>query len=75
MKSWHISLLLFLAMIGASNAFGQGCSLCRDTTAGSAPQVRKSLRLAIPILAIPAAGMFTTILYYSIARKTKPQDK
>jgi hypothetical protein len=39
-------------------ATAQGCALCRDATAGSAPQTRKALRLAIPLLAIPAIGIF-----------------
>jgi hypothetical protein len=50
----------------------QGCSLCRDTTAGSAPHVRQSLRRAILILGLPAGGIFLGILV--VARKSKPRE-
>jgi hypothetical protein len=50
----------------------QGCSLCRDTTAGSAPHARQSLRRAILILGIPAGGIFLGILV--VARKIKPRE-
>jgi len=49
---------------------GQGCSLCRDATAGSAPQARKAFRLAIPLLGIPAIGIFAGGLL--MARRVKP---
>ena len=42
--------------------------MCRDTTAGSAPQVRAGLRRAIPILAIPAILLFGGFLV--AARRT-----
>jgi hypothetical protein len=48
-------------------ARAQGCSMCRDTTAGSAPQVRAGLRRAIPVLAIPAIGLF--IAFFVVARR------
>jgi hypothetical protein len=41
--------------------------MCRDTTAGSAPQVRAGLRRAIPVLAIPAIGLF--IAFFVVARR------
>ena len=50
----------------------QGCSLCRDTTAGSAPHVRQSLRRAILVLGLPAGGIFIGILV--IAGKTRPPE-
>ena len=46
-----LAILLFTC---ALSAHAQGCSMCRDTTAGAAPQIRAGLRKAIPILAIPA---------------------
>jgi hypothetical protein len=49
-------------------AHGQGCSMCRDTTAGSAPQIRAALRRAITVLAIPAIALF--IGFFAIARRT-----
>ena len=36
--------------------------MCRDTTAGSAPQVRAGLRRAIPVLAVPAILLFAGFL-------------
>jgi hypothetical protein len=51
-------------------ATAQGCSLCRDATAGSTQQARKALRLAIPLLGIPAIGIFAGAL--ALARKVKP---
>jgi hypothetical protein len=56
------SLLLVIALLPAGLAWGQGCSACRDNTAGSAPEVRQALRKAIPILGIPAAALFLGIL-------------
>jgi hypothetical protein len=62
--------LLVLAMCVA-RAPAQGCSQCRDTTAGSAPQVRAGLRRAIPILAVPAIALFAGTLV--IARRIGPR--
>lgn len=68
-----------LLLAGALLAFGlqfparaaaQGCSLCRDATAGSAPQVRRALRIAIPLLGVPAIGIFAGALV--LARRIKP---
>ena len=50
----------------------QGCSLCRDTTAGSAPHQRQALRRAILIMGIPAGSIFLGILV--VARKIKPRE-
>ena len=62
------SFVLLLA--APSKATAQGCTLCRDATAGSSPQVRKALRIAIPLLGIPAIGIFVGALV--LARKVKP---
>ncbi len=59
-----------VAFIALSNAHAQGCTLCRDATAGSTPQARKALRLAIPLLGIPAIGIFAGALV--LARRVKP---
>lgn len=59
-----------LAFTAPSNAHAQGCTLCRDATAGSTPQARKALRLAIPVLGIPAIGIFAGALV--LARRVKP---
>jgi hypothetical protein len=69
-------LIIFLActmiflLAASSKATAQGCTLCRDTTAGSSPHVRKALRIAIPLLGIPAIGIFAGALV--LARKIKP---
>ncbi len=64
------ALALVFAFIAPSKAIAQGCTLCRDATAGSTPQARKALRLAIPLLGIPAIGIFAGVLV--LARKVKP---
>ncbi|HEV3149732.1 MAG TPA: hypothetical protein VGY94_02205 [Acidobacteriaceae bacterium] len=57
---------LFFACMLAAHA--QGCSMCRDTTAGSAPQIRSGLRRAIPVLAIPAIALF--VGFFALARRS-----
>jgi hypothetical protein len=42
--------------------------MCRDTTAGSAPQIRAGLRRAIPVLAIPAIALF--VCFFALARRS-----
>ncbi|HEX3471587.1 MAG TPA: hypothetical protein VHT28_10415 [Silvibacterium sp.] len=65
-------LILTLALALPPLSHAQGCSLCRDTTAGSAPRVRQALRRAILILGLPAGAVFLGILL--VARKTKPRE-
>ena len=60
--------LTALLLLLPTTAHAQGCSMCRDTTAGSAPQIRAGLRKAIPVLAIPAIGLF--IGFFVIARRS-----
>ena len=60
--------LLLLTIAVAAKA--QGCAMCRDTTAGSPPAVRKTLRRAIPLLGIPAGAIFVGILIF--AARIKP---
>jgi hypothetical protein len=69
MKRQTGMLMLSLVLFPAFAAHAQGCSVCRDTTAGSAPQMRQGLRRAIPILGIPAAALFVGILV--LAGKTR----
>jgi hypothetical protein len=57
-----------LLLSSAPAAHAQGCSMCRDTTAGSAPQIRAGLRRAIPVLAIPAIALF--VGFFVVARRT-----
>ncbi len=51
----------------------QGCILCRDDTAGSAPKVREGLRRGILVLGVPAGLIFVGIL--AVAFNTKPRDE
>ena len=70
----RIRYLLILAALLAVSSLGhaQGCSLCRDTTAGSAPRVRQGLRRAILVLGVPAGAVFLGILI--VARNIKPRE-
>lgn len=63
----HICFMTVLLLSPTIVAHAQGCSMCRDTTAGSAPQIRAVLRRAIPILAVPALGLF--IAFFVVARR------
>lgn len=71
MTSRSLALVLLAgALAFPSLASAQGCSLCRDASAGSAPQARRALRLAIPLLAVPAIAVFAGGLV--LARRIKP---
>lgn len=59
MRTLALSLFLMTATL---SAHAQGCSMCRDTTAGSAPQLRAGLRRAIPVLAVPAILLFGGVI-------------
>jgi hypothetical protein len=65
-------LALSIALVLPLPIHAQGCSLCRDTTAGSALHVRQALRRAILILGLPAGSIFLGIL--AVARKIKPRE-
>lgn len=61
----RVVLIFGIAFAGTAlspSAYAQGCTLCRDTTAGSAPQVRAALRRAIPVLGVPAVALFCATL-------------
>jgi hypothetical protein len=62
MKKIILGMVLAGAMLSPALARAQGCSVCRDTVQGSAPRMRQSLRRAIPILGVPAAILFLTML-------------
>ena len=66
------TLLIIVLLSLPLAAHGQGCSLCRDTTAGSAPKARQGLRRAILILGIPAGAIFLGTLL--IARRIQPRQ-
>ncbi|MBT9330479.1 hypothetical protein [Paracidobacterium acidisoli] len=67
------ALILALALSGfAAPLYAQGCSMCRDTTAGSAPRMRQGLRRGIIVLGAAAGVVFVTILL--VARGTQPRE-
>jgi hypothetical protein len=71
LRQVHLLRMYLMTMVLLSPALvarAQGCSMCRDTTAGSAPQVRAGLRRAIPVLAVPAIGLF--IAFFVVAHRT-----
>jgi hypothetical protein len=70
MRRAHFIRICFLTVLlsSALAAHAQGCSMCRDTTAGSAPQIRAALRRAIPVLAIPAIALF--VGFFVVARRS-----
>ena len=63
-------ILLGLLLHPPTAAHAQGCSLCKDATAGSAPKARQGLRRAILVLGIPAAAIFLTVL--ALATRIQP---
>jgi hypothetical protein len=65
-----LTMILILGLPGGTHA--QGCSLCRDATAGSAPHARQGLRRGIFILGLPAGLIFAGILL--LARRIPPRD-
>jgi hypothetical protein len=69
LRSCALPLCLAALLLSSTPAaHAQGCSMCRDTTAGSAPKVRAALRRAIPVLAIPAIALF--VGFFFVARRT-----
>jgi hypothetical protein len=61
------------AFIAPPKSLAQGCGQCRDATAGSTPQARKSMRIAIPLLGIPAIGIFAGAIV--LAKRIKPGEE
>ena len=66
------TLLLALSLVLPLTSHAQGCSLCRDSTAGSPPHMRQALRRAILVLGLPAGAVFLGILL--VAGKTRPRE-
>jgi hypothetical protein len=72
MKRWWAATFLAALLYMPVPALAQGCSLCRDTTAGSAPKAREGLRRGILVLGVPAGALFVGIL--ALAWKIKPKQ-
>jgi hypothetical protein len=71
-KGWRIARVMLIALLLTTPVAvrAQGCSLCKDATAGSSPQARRGLRRAILVLGIPAVAIFLAVLV--IARQVQP---
>jgi hypothetical protein len=64
MKRFRLAAaLLCLLPMGAAHA--QGCSACKDNVADAPAKTQQGFRRAIPVLAIPAAGLFIAMLVVS----------
>lgn len=70
MKWLRVAALLAALVCVPAAGWAQGCSLCRDTAAGSATKARAGLRRGILVLGLPAGAVFLGILM--VAWKTKP---
>lgn len=70
MKRWWAIAFLATLLCSPASGYAQGCSMCRDTTAGSAPKAREGLRRGILVLGVPAGAIFLGIL--AVAWKIKP---
>jgi hypothetical protein len=73
MNKTRTAILATLLLTLPHAIHAQGCSLCKDTTAGSAPKARQGLRRAILVLGIPAGTIFLGILL--IACRIQPRER
>ncbi len=69
-RRWAAVMAFAVCLLISPYAGAQGCTMCTDAAAGSTPQMRKALRIAIPLLGVPAAGIFVAALV--LARKMSP---
>jgi len=72
MKRLGCKLALIYLLSAPLLAYPQ-CSLCRDTTAGSAPKIRQGLQRAILVLGLPAGVIFSSI--FLLARRIPPREE
>jgi hypothetical protein len=68
-----VAAVFVMVLWAPSLSHAQGCSLCRDATAGSAPRVRQGLRRGVIALGIPAGVIFVGVLV--LARRMKPREE
>lgn len=73
MNKWCVVAFVAALLCIPASAIAQGCSLCRDTAAGSAPKAREGLQRGILVLGVPAAAVFVGIL--ALAWKIKPREE
>jgi hypothetical protein len=64
MKILRLAVMLACVM-SAGGALAQGCSACKDNVAAAPAKTQQGFRRAIPVLAIPAAGLFVAMLLVS----------
>jgi hypothetical protein len=57
-KQIRLALLLAAASLMSAQLYAQGCTQCRDNTAGTSPATQRAYRHAIALLAVTATGIF-----------------
>ena len=64
MKILRLAVMLACVM-SAPGVLAQSCSACKDNVAAAPATTQQGFRRAIPVLAIPAAGLFVAMLLVS----------
>lgn len=61
----HLRIALFFTTIALTPAYthAQGCTQCRDNTAGTPPATQRAYRHAIILLTATATGIFASALF------------
>ncbi|MGC2161924.1 MAG: hypothetical protein WA634_08455 [Silvibacterium sp.] len=72
-RFWMMAALAAMLWLPAMS-HAQGCSLCRDSTAGSSAKTREGLRRGILVLGIPAGAVFVGILVLAWKIKPRPEE-
>ena len=67
-------VILAALFIALSQDVSAQCSMCRDSTAGSSPRTRSSLRIAIPVLGIPAVLIFCGVFWVAFCRSKQEEQ-
>jgi hypothetical protein len=71
-RFWMLAALAALLCLPVLS-HAQGCSLCRDTSAGTSEKAREGLRRGILVLGIPAGAVFVGIL--AVAWRIEPREE
>lgn len=69
-----LEIAIVASLVAAHTHTQAQCSMCRDSTAGSVPQVREGLRRAIPVLGIPAIVIFSGIFFLAFRLNKVDKD-
>jgi len=67
LPAWCLPAILVFILLCPATGRAQGCSACRDATAGSAPRAREGLRRGILVLGVPAGGICLAV--FLVARR------